>query len=240
MPRNHIHEIVNRAKQLTDSVIVAYSCGKDSSALLQICVQNFKHVSAFFMYTTPGLSFHEKQIAFVKRRYGIDVLRVPHWSLARMLKTGSFRMPNTTNAALPLLKQKDVEDYVRRKLGIEWIAWGMKKFESLERTGLISSVNGIDEKRKRMYPIGDWSNGYVFRYLQRNKLPLPPEYAFGQRSFSGNAMDGGALLMLRDYFPDDYAKVLERFPDADAEVFRYERFGDATTRPKEDRKKARK
>ena len=233
MPRGHIHDILSRAREVTDSVIVALSTGKDSQCVLQVCVENFAHVSAFFMYTVPGLSFHERVLAFVKRRYGIEALRVPHWGLARMLKTGSMRLPNAENAKLPLLKQRDVERYVRGKLGMGWIAYGHKKYESIERTGLITSCQGVDAKHKRIYPIGDWSNGFVLRYLKRHKIPLSAEYALFHSSYDGGQLDGESLWALREHMPDDYAKIVARFPDAEAEVWRWERYGAAAVRPKE-------
>ena len=62
--------------KVTDSVIVAFSGGKESVVTLDLCSRYFKNIKAFFMYIVPDLSFQERTLEWYEKRYQIEIMRI--------------------------------------------------------------------------------------------------------------------------------------------------------------------
>lgn len=219
-------DVVRRLRNETDEVAVAFSCGKDSAACLELCRLWFDRVAAFYMYVVPNISFHEQYLRFWEDRcgerlVGRSIVRLPHWALSRDLRAGYMRPAGLDAERVPSLTVRDVEVEVAKRTGVTWFAHGMKMADSLERRAMLSQCNGIMVASHRAYPLKDWTNRSVTQYLREREVPLSPEYAWLGRSYGGH-LEGDYLVALRDNSPDDYRRVLERFPYAEAEVFRYE------------------
>jgi len=208
-------------------IIVWFSGGKDALATLDLCSQYFKRVVPVFMYTVPGLSFQEKMLQYAERRYGVSVIRMPHWNLPDILNAQVFRLPSAGLREAPLrtLKISHHERYLREKTGVEWIASGEKCCDSVQRNALIKVVNGIDPGRRRIWPIGYWSSRAVFSYLKSRSIPLPAEYRLSNigraRSFGGRLW-AEELMWVRDNFPQDFQRILDFFPLAKGQLVRFE------------------
>ena len=56
-------DVIKTQSQITDSVLVSFSMGKDSIVTLDLCMKYFKHVQPFFMYLVPGLKFQDEALA---------------------------------------------------------------------------------------------------------------------------------------------------------------------------------
>lgn len=217
-------EVVRKASLLTDSVVVGVSGGKDSVVTLDLCFKYFKKVEGYFLYFVEGLEFQERYLKYLERRYGIRFHRLPHWRLSAMYKDAIYR-PHTMSAiSVSNIKIKDIEFKVSRLTGIDWFATGQKTLDSIDRNAMLKRCDGIDEKAKRIYPLAVWNNANVFNYLKLKKIPLPPDY--GMFSFNKNAsygeMSGRCLIAIRERYPDDYEKILNVFPFAEAAVKKYE------------------
>jgi phosphoadenosine phosphosulfate reductase len=222
----------------TDAVIVAFSAGKDSLAVLDLCCKRFNTVRAYFMYHVEGLSFQEQIIQQVERRYKIDVLRVPHFALPTILNRSGMRLKRT---ALKELKITDVEMFARDYFGIEWIASGESKYDSLQRRGMLSVLGdssiaqgAADKKRKRLYPICDWNRATVFAYLRRQHIPTPSFYRYMKSSLGRFRAD--ELQAVHDHYPADYAKIMKVFPFMEAVRVRGEFYGSEESKPRRSRK----
>jgi 3'-phosphoadenosine 5'-phosphosulfate sulfotransferase (PAPS reductase)/FAD synthetase len=223
-PPDALYGIADRLRTLADAVILGLSCGKDSLALLSVCAARFTRVEAFYLYTTPGLSFHERVLASVERRWpNVKVTRLPHWCLGRLLEASVFRPPTKTTASR--LTVRDIENTMRLRTGLEWVVTGQKRHDSLERVAMLNKCRGLDLKTKRAFPLAWWSDALVYNHLKRERVPLSAEYAVLGHSYGGS-LEGCQLAKIKARFPDDYARIIERFPYAAGEVFRYERFGD--------------
>lgn len=222
-----LYDSIRVAADCTREVIVGFSCGKDSIAALDLCAERFDRIEAYFMYLVPGLGFQERYLAYIERRYGITILRVPHFGLAQMLRGASYRphgdLSSLGTHACPVLKPLDVWEYVRAHFGIDWIATGEKLIDSIERRASLPK-NGVHIERRICYPVLDWTNKHVWSYVRQRKIQLPPDYRLFGRSFG--RLFPKELIGIRDNFPDDYEKILARFPWAEAQVKRYE-FGKA-------------
>ena len=204
------------APTFTDRVLVSYSGGKDSVATLDLCCRKFKHVQAFFMYLVDGMSFNEAAFQWVKDRYGIDVVKIPHPMLAEWLRYGTFRNPDMT---VPLISFKDVYNYVRAKTGIYWIAAGERIADSIVRRAMIKNSGTIDHVRGRLFPVAEWTKADVVAYVKQRKLMVSPEsktLGFSFRSLMPSDMD-----KISKVYPADYKKIRSWFPMVDASVMRH-------------------
>jgi phosphoadenosine phosphosulfate reductase len=224
------YEVVRRASCLFREVLVPFSGGKDSLAALNLCWQHFDKVEAFYCYVIPGLSFVEDSFARCRQRYpGLVIHQVPGATLSDLLRSASFRHPTAMTLNLPSVKYKDCEAYARKLSGIEWCGGGHKITDSLERRGMIQRCDGIDRARKRFYPLAQWTNGYVFRYLRRQRIPLSADHCLLGGSWDGT-LTAAELRMIRDAWPEDFAKIKEMFPLVDSELKREAWYGEEEAR----------
>ena len=222
--RGNAFDVIERATRLTDSVVVGVSGGKDSIVTLDLCVKYFKKVEGYFLYFVEGLSFQDKYLGYLERRYGMAFHRLPHWRLSTMLKQAVYR-PHTISAlSVPKISVKDIEFSLSGLTGIDWFATGQKSLDSIDRNAMLKRCDGVDEKSKRIYPLTCWNNANVFNYLKLKKIPLPPDYtmfAFNKNASYGE-MSGLCLKVIKDTYPEDYGKILTVFPFAEAAVKKYE------------------
>ncbi len=100
-----------------DSVLVAYSGGKDSLATLDICARNGKRIECFFMYFLPGMDYAEYWCRFAERRWGVRVRQYQHWGITYYLRRGVFR--SAPDLSVPKLTILDIEAAAREDSGIE-------------------------------------------------------------------------------------------------------------------------
>jgi len=210
-----------KAEHNVDRVIVGLSNGKDAAATLDLCVQHFREVRAYFMYLVPGLSFQEKYLSYHERRYGIKVLRVPSFNLSYMYRHSVFRHPTKAATKIRVVTMRDTDNYVRKQTGLEWIATGERCRDSLERNAQIKRVNGINAQRRRFWPIGFWSDGHVHAYLKQRGIALSAEYSTDLK-LSFGSLWYRELKAVRDRFPADYERIVKFFPLVPAQMKRYE------------------
>jgi phosphoadenosine phosphosulfate reductase len=216
-------DIVKRAAKVTDRVAVGFSTGKDSIVSLDLCARHFKHVTAFFMYNVPGLSFQESYIRQAEKRYGIEVLRFPHWNMSTAYQVNYYRPGSRISAEAEALTIVEVETWLREKHGVTWVAYGQKKNDSLERRGMISACGGVDVKGRRMYPVGDFSDKAIFAYMRHRRLPMPVDYQLWGHSFG--PMEPAELRGVREHFPEDFKKIVAQFPQIEAAIAREDFYG---------------
>jgi phosphoadenosine phosphosulfate reductase len=215
--------IVKQAAALSDQASVGFSTGKDSIVALDLCCRHFKKVTAFFMYVVEGLSFQEAYIAQAERRYGIKVVRLPHWNLGTMLRVNYYRPGSNLSAAAPELAINDTENYMRSKHAATWFAYGQKKNDSLERRGMLSECGGVDVKTRRFYPVADFSDREIFAYMRHRRLPTPVDYQLFGHSFG--ILDPLELRQVRRHYPEDFRKIVRVFPEIEAVIAREDFYG---------------
>ncbi len=208
-----------------DRVLVAYSGGKDSVAALDLCVRAGKAVDAFFMYFIPGLDYTEHWCSWAERQWGIAVHRVQHWATSYYLRNGVFMLTDPIGSKVGIL---DVEAYVRERTGIEWIGYGYKSIDSLQRRGMMNKWDGgLNHKRKIFTPIKDWNDTDVRAYLSARRLP---NGSLAGRRSTGISLTAESLRYMRDEWPADYRRILKVFPLAAAQIERSEHYGETQAR----------
>jgi phosphoadenosine phosphosulfate reductase len=200
-------------------VLVAFSGGKDSWCVLDMCTRVFDHVEAFFMYFLPGISTAEAELERARARYGIVIHQLPHWVTSFDLRDGSYMFPSWRLMDIEYLKLRDIYNVMIARTGIPMIATGARRGDSLWRK---RNLANIAHYRDVCHPCVGWSKADVLSYLDIHKIPRPPS--------SGGAMTGVGLavpeiLWLHDNYPDDYAKLIKVFPFAEAVVWRRKFYG---------------
>lgn len=76
--------------QITDTVLISFSMGKDSIATMDLCFKYFKRVQPFFMYMVPNLEFQEEALGKYERHYNTKIIRVPHFETSNFYRYGSL------------------------------------------------------------------------------------------------------------------------------------------------------
>lgn len=225
--REHTQAVLDWVRQKTDSVILFYSAGKDSIALLDLVAPHFKRVVCVYMYFVKGLEHINKYIEYSKMRYpNVEFHEVPHWNLTYTLKAGLYCQPQPD---VKLMKFSDVADNCRLKFGIDYCLYGMKQSDNMNRGIMLKGkeyeLQAIHPKTKNVYPLSKWGNNEVLAYLKQNRLPEPVRYSTRQKS-QGLTFSEECFLYLRQYYPEDLKKILEAFPQAEIILYRAEHRGE--------------
>lgn len=221
-----IFEAVKCQSQLTDSVIVSYSGGKDSAVTLDLCHRYFKTVHVFFMFQVPGLSFQESALKWAEKRYGIEIYRVPHFEVSDFYRCGSFCKHD---ASVPRVSVTDIYAHVRSVFGVHWIAAGERAKDSVVRGAMMKKSGSVDHTRGRFFPLCYWDKAQVLKYIEHHKLKVSPESKVLGHSFrSLLPEDMGAL---KQHYPADFDRVTAAFPLIGASAARAEIYGTSHQAP---------
>jgi len=205
-------------RDLTDSVIVFYSGGKDSAVLLDLAVRHFKIVHPVFMYHVNGLSFQDTILKWAEKKYGVEIYRVPHFELSTMYRSGAF---SKADRSVRQIKINDIYAHARDAFGCEWIAAGERCADSTIRNAMIRKTGPIDAGRHRFYPLAYWLKSHVVSYITQRKLMVSPESKTLGHSFAGIVPKD--LAKIKVEYPEDYQRILSAFPLAEAAAIRHER-----------------
>ena len=216
-----LYDPIKTQAKVTDSVIVAFSGGKESIVTLDLCFRYFKNVKPFFMYICPDLSFQERTLEWYEKRYQTEIIRVPHMDVSEFFHYGSFRKPDYT---FPIVSINDIYKWVRLETDTWWIAAGERIDDSIVRRAMMKKSGSIDVQRGRFYPVSAWKKREIMDYIKFHNLYLSIDSR--KLGFSFCSLWGKELSMLKQYFPDDYQKILRLYPFAAAGVKRFEEYGE--------------
>lgn len=216
-----LYDPIKVQSKITDSVIVGFSGGKESVVVLDLCFRYFKNVHPFFMYICPDLSFQERTLQWYERKYQTEIIRIPHMDVSEFFHYGSFRPGDLT---FPIVSINDIYHYLRLKTDTWWIAAGERIDDSIVRRAMMKKSGSVDEPRGRFYPISMWKKREVMDYIKFHNLYLGQDSR--KLGFSFCSLWGKELSMLKQHFPDDYAKVIRQYPFAEAGVKRFEEYGE--------------
>ena len=216
-----LYDPIKTMSKITVDVIVAFSGGKESVVVLDMCFRYFKNVKPFFMYICPNLSFQEKTLEWYEKKYQTEIIRIPHMDVSEFFHYGSFRIPDYS---FPIVSINDIYQYVRLESDMWWIAAGERINDSIVRRAMMKKSGSIDVQRGRLYPVSGWKKQEVKDYIKFHNLYLGADSR--KLGFSFKSLWGKELAMLKNHFPDDYYKVLKLYPFAAAGVKRFEEYGE--------------
>lgn len=200
------------------SCIVSFSGGKDSWAILEMAVRVWgpKNVHCYNLYIVRDLECEIQEFRKVFRRYGITVRRLPHPGLQAALRAGHLQPVPT--AFRRKMQHADLYEYLRDITGSDWLIFGHRMDESLQRRAMIRTSRGVIPRLRKAYPLWNWQAGDVYHYIRQCGIPIPEQ--FTEDDTTGFSLSSSSLLYLRDKYPGDYAKVISIFPFAEVQFLR--------------------
>ena len=214
----HSKEVINTIRQKTDRVLLFYSAGKDSIALLDMLSKEFSEVVCVFMYFVKDLEHINRFIDYSKKLYpNATFVQIPHWNLTKIHKYGLYCQPRNVRQ----LKFGDVINVMKLKTGIEYAFIGEKKADNMTRNIKLRQYElEAIAPTKNVYPLSLWKDKDVLDYIKRNKLPKPIQY--GNKRSNGVNFDVDVYVYLRKYYPDDLRKILNAYPLSEKLLFDYD------------------
>ena len=216
-----LFDSIKAQSRITDTVLVAFSGGKDSIVTLDLCCKYFKKVIPFFMYIVPGLSFQESLLQWYEKKYEFEIIRLPHFDMSEYMRYGAFR---PCDMDVPIISITDIYNYLRGITGARWIAAGERISDSIVRRAMIKHSGSVDMKRGRFYPVAYWKKAEVMQYVKMKKLKLSPTSK--TLGFSFKSLEGRELAVIKNQYPEDYEKILSFYPFAGASVKRFEHYAE--------------
>lgn len=118
------------------------------------------------MYWADGLSWIEESLERAEKTYGVEILRVPHWSYIRMKKYGIYCLPSPT---LHNAKITDVYEYLRTAAGIYPVIAGGKKADGIWGRTFVANSNAT----RYLILSGTGINTMYLLYLKAKNIPIP-------------------------------------------------------------------
>lgn len=195
-----------------DAILVSYSDGKDSRVLIDLCLRTFARVEAFFMSFLPGLECEEIAIATAEKRWGVQIRRYPHWVTAAAMRTGAYGFdPISRN--VPRLDLGGIRTLAMFETNTHACVTGAKKTDSTWRRRTMKS----ERSGNVWYPLIGWGKYDVLAYLKSRGIPVPNS---SERNATGIDLSTPSLLWLNENFPNDFKRICEFFPFAEAVIWR--------------------
>lgn len=217
-------EIINNLKKETDKVILFHSgTGKDSIALLEMLHDKFDVVPVF-MYLVPGLEYENRYINWAEKKYKVEFIKTPHYALNSFIKHGYLGIKKDESITLSKISKIDAE--IRRKNNVEWSVFGYKKNDALHRRFMLNECkNGLNLKSNKGYPLMDYSNSDILKFISDNTLIPPFSYGTLKPSSGCDVSTPEFLSYLEKKYPDDLKKIFNQFPLAEVILFKYKSYG---------------
>ena len=206
--------VLEKARLHTDKVAVGFSGGKDSLIVLDLCMRVFPTVVPFFMYLVPGLEVTDGELAKAEDRFGLKIQQYPHFLLTDFLKSGMFCDPSYKYDDLPDIKLRDIYDIIKIGTGCPAIITGAKSSDSAWRRRYFHITRTWTDV---IYPIQTWNKLDVLGYLRTRGIPVPPSSG---KNATGVDLSEDSVFWLHDNYPEDFKKLCEVFPYAEARIHR--------------------
>ncbi len=220
-------ETIRAVREIQAETLLAFSTGKDAIAAWLAVREHFDRVHPYYLYLIPGLEFVEESLDYYEGFFGERIARLPHPSLHRWLNNLVFQPPERCavieQAGLPNHSYVDACRVLCEDKGLPNLlaADGVRAADSPMRRIAISRHGPISKRSSRYHPIWDLVKTDLVDLFRKSGARLPVDYRIWGRSFDG--IDARFLVPMKRHLPRDYRRVLEWFPLAEMEVYRWER-----------------
>lgn len=222
-------ELVEVARKITGGKVLLAFSGRDSLACwLRLRGAGFECIP-YFCYTVPHLSYDDEMLGYYERFFGTHIIRLPHPRTYELLRVAAYLHPSAWNVVghmhLNRFEFADIESTLAKQFGLDPLTYlcaiGMRSADNLMRQRMIKQFGTIGMKRRHYYyAVWDWKTAEVKNFIESCNCKLSKSYLyFGS---TGDGIDYRFLRFLKDNLPEDYKRVLDVFPLAEAELFRYE------------------
>jgi 3'-phosphoadenosine 5'-phosphosulfate sulfotransferase (PAPS reductase)/FAD synthetase len=208
--------LLGMVRAQTEAIGVAVSFGKDSLATLDLCCRMFPRVEGYYLFRVANLRIVEEWTEQVYSRHGVRVRMYPHFDLSRCYRHAVLQPHWKKTRKAPSVKMADIEAVFRRDANVDWIAYGWRRNDSFSRALIMKKCGGYDPVAKRVFPLRSWRRADVYAYLDARGIPHPPK--LGRKEQGGLDFDAGALVELRERYPDDWERWQRDFPFSGVQV----------------------
>lgn len=216
--------IIRKVSQNTDRAVLFHSAsGKDSIALLHLMAPYFREIVCVFMYTVKDLEHINRYLTWASHRYpNARFVQIPHFGTYSKIRTGFLGCRQ--NPKQKLYSLADLTDIVRQRYGIDWVFFGFKMSDSFKRRLMLRQYDdkAINYKTKKCYPLSEYKNGDVLRFIEDNGLIRPETYGGRNQSSGCDVTDIHYLLWLEKNFPADLQRIYAIYPHVERLLFNYE------------------
>lgn len=193
------------------AVLVAFSGGKDSLAVLDLCLRHFRRVECFHLELVSDLDVTRERVAEPLARLGVPCRYYPDPVAFKALKHGIFCDPKTEYRLLTVPTARDAYEEAMADTGIGMVATGKKKADYRQRAFHMNAGRVFG-----WHPIREWKKADVLAYLQVRGITPPPSHA----EAGGIDLTVASLRWLRATHPADFARVAAWFPYCEAALVR--------------------
>jgi hypothetical protein len=216
-------------EQGSDKFQIAFSGGKDSIACAIALRDAGYDLYPHAYIEIPGMSFVEETLVYYERTLfgGRHITRVLLPAFCRDLMNGAWQPPQRLPLCAAMADTLSYDDYdVQEALISErglpedtYTAIGFRAADNPMRRRIIVINGPVTASKRQFSAIWDWKIDQVIDAITRSGLKLPTDYAIWQHSFQAA---GEFFLGVKTHYPDDWRRLLEWFPLAEAEIFRHE------------------
>jgi len=217
------NNIIDEAQKLNKELVVSYSGGKDSLVMLDLVAKRLNDFKIAIFYHYPDCYFTNKAIEYVKNKYNLPMIKLPHPCLYDRLRNQILCTPkqvvHLSQFNIPKYTFKDLIEII---LGHDnfYFFVGMKKSDSYNRRLILTKYGAFQHKKHNIYPLADFTKNLILAYMQLKKIELPCDYKYFHSSFDG--FWGEYLIPIKFHLPEEWQKIKNLFPLVDMEVKRYE------------------
>lgn len=216
------------SEECQGKTLLSFSRGKDSIAAYIAIRDKFEEVVPYHLFLVPGLEFVDESLAYYEKVMGRHIYNLPHPSLYLMFDELVFQSPGNaavlTAAGLPTFDYVLMHNLVAEAEGLDplkvFSATGVRAADSPARRVAMITHGPINRTKRVFYPVWDWNKARLIEELTKSGIKLPVDYDLFGRSFDG--LDLRFLYQIKHQRPSDYKRILEWFPLAESEIFRYE------------------
>jgi phosphoadenosine phosphosulfate reductase len=190
---NKLEIAINRVKHFgKDGVIVSYSGGKDSVAVLEIVKRSGVPFRAIYNLTTID---HPELVRFIKRQPEVEIQR-PKMNMWEIIEKNNAVPTRIARFCCRILKEQTLPEGI--------IVTGVRSAESVQRASrkMFEPCFKTTEKWY-LHPILDWSENEVWEFIKTEKLSYCKLYDEGYKRL-------GCIGCPMDYHR---AEVLDRNPE---------------------------
>ena len=227
-----IKEMIEEVKRISgsDTVMISFSGGKDAWAVW-CAIKDLVDFQPFYYYCgPPHLEFVDKYLDYAEKKMGKRIIRLPAPNTYFQLSAKGL-VAQPPHRVLPLMAIdmatftfEDVQDAAIEVAGLPsttFSALGVRAADSIRRATHFKKHGPISPKQKKFYPVWDWKKDRLIEELKRHDVKLSADYRLFGRSFDG--LYYMYLKQIKEYYPEDYKKILEYFPLNDMEIYRHEK-----------------
>jgi hypothetical protein len=204
------------------------------------------------------MSWTWEYLDWFEDHFGVKVERVPSHLCLESLANWYFQTPARVEAIVELAKtpqhfgaltKQQIQRFTAYWAGLPdttLVALGVKQGDSPMRRKAMRQTQGISRKQGKWYPIWDFENRDAIELLKRHNCKVPYDYELFGITFE--QLDYRFSKVLKEQCPNNWARVLDRFPMAETIISRreyyhpdwplrkgvmYKKFGDLVLQPKD-------